>query len=251
MSIAIMQPTYLPWLGYFDLIDQVDKFVFLDDVQLVKRSWQVRNKINSKNGEILLTIPIKRNNNKYETFLNNAQIDLSINWQKNHLKSIQNSYSKCKYFEEVFYELEHVINNKLNILSNFNINIIKIISHKLGINSNFINSSDINNKSGKKDDLLVSICTTLKSNLYISPIGSSEYIEREIPGGAFTKNSIKLFYQNYNHPVYKTIHPFRSHLGIIDLIFNNGFSRSLEIIREGRRELYTYEKLRTEILKLK
>ena len=85
---AIMQPTFFPWIGYFDLIDQVETFVFFDDVQLVKRSWQVRNRIKSANGELFLTIPIKKNKIRDELLISEAEIAYDENWQNKHLKTL-------------------------------------------------------------------------------------------------------------------------------------------------------------------
>jgi hypothetical protein len=95
---AIMQPTFFPWIGYFDLIDQVESFVFYDDVQLVKRSWQVRNRIKSANGELFLTIPIKKNKTRDELLISEAEIAYDENWQSKHLKSIESAYKKADHF---------------------------------------------------------------------------------------------------------------------------------------------------------
>ena len=85
-----MQPTYLPWIGYFDLIKQADVFVFLSDVQFSKQGWQVKNKIKNKESEITLTIPVKRA--PLNTLINQTKIDMSKRWKKTHLKSIYYSY---------------------------------------------------------------------------------------------------------------------------------------------------------------
>lgn len=84
MICAIMQPTYIPWIGYFDMMDKVDTFVFYDDVQLSKRSWQVRNRIKGINGEIWLTIPVRKNTDRENTFINQAKINSSEKWLTKH-----------------------------------------------------------------------------------------------------------------------------------------------------------------------
>jgi hypothetical protein len=89
MLCAIMQPTYFPWTGYFDLIDQSDKFVFLDDVQLVRRSWMVRNRIKTSQGPLFLSIPVRKTKHRDEQLLHETEIDYSQNWQKKHLDSIR------------------------------------------------------------------------------------------------------------------------------------------------------------------
>jgi hypothetical protein len=116
-TCAIMQPTYIPWLGYFDLMDSVDSFVFLNDVQWAKWSWQVRNRIKTSQGGLFLTVPIKRGvKSRLETKINEAQINDTEMWREKHLKSIFVAYRKSRYFDEVFPFLETMIGNKSETL---------------------------------------------------------------------------------------------------------------------------------------
>lgn len=238
MKAAIMQPTYLPWIGYFDLIDQVDKYVFLNNVQLVKRSWQVRNRIKTTQGQLFLTVPIRKIKSRDETNICEAIIDDSEAWREKHLKSIGLAYKKAPYFDEVFSFISGLIKTEITMLADFNINIIKNISDKIGIdvNTKFVTSSKLMGVDGKKDTLLVSICKAIGCYEYVSAKGSADYIEKDSPGGQFVKSDIKLFYHNYSHPNYDQINGnFLPQMSTIDLLFNKGFSQSLEIIRLGRR----------------
>lgn len=241
MKCAIMQPTYIPWCGYFDLIDQVDRFVFLDTVQVVKGSWSVRNRIKTQQGELCLTISLKRTKSKYETMFYEALINYEQQWIDKHLKSIQIAYSKALYFNEVYSFLEKLIESKKNTLSEFNINIIKNIAFKIGINKEFIKASELRNINGKKDALVVSICKAIGCDYYLSPAGAYVYIEKNSPGGEFPKNGINLYYQNYVHPIYNQLYgDFMPYMSVIDLIFNCGFKKSLEVIKRGRKEPIDY-----------
>lgn len=243
MICAIMQPTYIPWIGYFDIIDKVDEFIFYDNVQLTKRSWQVRNKIKGVNGEIWLTIPISKTKDRDETLIQNAILNKNENWINNHLKSIEFNYKKAKHFHEVYEFLKPMYFNS-NFLGEFNIAFIKSISKIIGIKTKFLNSSDLKGISGKKDDRLVQICKTINSTSYLSPQGSASYINENVFGGLFVKNNISLFYHDYNHPKYKQLYKtFIPYIGIFDLLFNEGFSNSLEIIREGRKNNIYYTDL--------
>lgn len=233
---AIMQPTYIPWVGYFDLIDQVDKFVFLDNVQLVKRSWEVRNKIKTAQGVLYLTIPIRKTKSRDETILCEARIDYEHPWKKKHLSSIRLAYRKAPYFSEVYSFIKGPTESNEAILSDFNISIIANISRKIGMNKEFIKASSLKNIEGHKDFLLVSICKEICSDTYISPQGSAVYIEKSSPGGEFSRHGMQVCYQNYEHPVWDQLYgEFIPHVSIIDLLFNYGFDKSLEIIRRGRR----------------
>ena len=93
-----MQPTYLPWLGYFDLIHRSDIFVFLDSVQFDKRSWQQRNRIKSPNGELMLTVPVLTKG-RFDQQIYDVGIDISQNFEKKHFNSIRSNYTKSKYFK--------------------------------------------------------------------------------------------------------------------------------------------------------
>ena len=125
--IAISQPTYLPWIGYFGLIMNSDTFIFLDDVQFDKRSWQQRNKIKSNIGEIYISVPVKTKGKSKQLFK-----DVEVNNRKfyiSHLKSIKLNYSKTKYFDKIFpyfLEIEEKICNE-KYLSKINIILISQI----------------------------------------------------------------------------------------------------------------------------
>lgn len=248
MKCAIMQPTYIPWLGYFDLIDQVDKFVFLDNVQISRNNWHVRNRIKTAQGELYLTIPVKRLKSKYETMICEAFINYKQPWIKKHLKSVEQAYKKTAYINEVYPVLEEIIRKEEQVLSELNINLIKKISSLLGINKEFIKASELKNISGHKDALVVSICKQLSCDCYISPAGAYVYIEKYAPGGEFPKNGISLYYQNYDHPVYNQLYgDFLPNMSIVDLLFNHGFDESLQIIRTGRREPVDYLSFRRTV----
>ena len=231
-----MQPTYIPWMGYFNLIDQVDKFVFLDDVQLVKRSWQTRNRIKTAQGELFLTIPIKKVDKRDDTLICNAVISEDESWKEKHIRSLELAYKKAPYFDLMFSFIKEIIFNEEKKLSDYNIYIIKQIAQKLGLKTEFIRSSELKGIVGKKDARLVSVCKHIGCDDYISPQGSAVYIEKECPGGEFAKNNLKFFYHNYEHPVYEQINGnFIGFMSIIDLFFNHGFDASLDIIKKGRR----------------
>jgi len=229
MKAAIMQPTYLPWMGYFDLMDQSDIFVFLDNVQFEKQSWQQRNEIKTPKGELWLSIPIIR---KYPQQIKEVRINNFQPWQSNHLKSIQYNYSKAKYFNKYIKFFQDIYSEKTTKLIDFTIPIIILIKNILGINTEIIKASELDVK-GKKVELLFDICHKIGANEYLSPVGSKEYIDEN---NLFEKGNIKLEYHQYNHPVYTQLFgEFISYLSVIDLLFNKG-ENSLNIIRSGRKK---------------
>jgi len=231
-----MHPTYIPWLGYFDLIDQVDKFVFLDNVKVVKSTWHVRNKIKTHQGEIFLTVPLEKKKGKNERIFCETLVNVREPWQKKHLRSIELAYIKAPFFKEVFPFIQDLLKSDETILSEFNIRIIEKVSTSLGIKKELIKASQLKNISGQKDLLLVSICKEIGCDYYLAVQGSAGYIEKNSPGGELTKNGISLYYKNYEHPRYNQLHgDFISYMSIVDLLFNYGFNSSLKVIKNGRR----------------
>ena len=212
-----MQPTYLPWLGYFDLIKNSDTFVFLDHVNFSKQSWQQRNKIRDKNGLITLTVPVHKPKHD-ENSINKILIDnLKIPHIK-HLKSFKACYGKAKNFKIIFDELEKIYNKEHKFLVDLNLNLIKYGCKKLKIDSKIQYSSQMSIK-GKKIEGIIEICKKTNSNIYLSPVGASDYMKNNT---IFTENKINLKYQNYDHPVYNQMgcNNFISHLSFIDYLFN-------------------------------
>ena len=242
-----MQPTYMPWMGYFSMIDEVDKFVFLDHVQLVMRSWQVRNKIKINDQEKVLTIPIEHAQVREQRTICNTRF-ADNKWKKSHLEIIKQAYRRAEYFEEVYSFLEESYKKEYTSIGEFNIYMISTIAQKLGIETQFYRSSEMN-ISGNKDKLLVDICKKLKANYYLSAQGSSVYIEHDKPGGEFAAQGIHLYYQNYSHPQYKQLgEKFISHIGIYDLLFQVGFSKALKTIRLGQEKAYSFLEYRRNVL---
>ncbi|MBD2842452.1 WbqC family protein [Erythrobacter rubeus] len=248
MISAIMQPTFLPWIGYFDLIDTADTFVFLDDAQVLKRSWGVRNRITGQNGETFLTVPLTgHSQNEQSTFVGTA-IAADPKWSKTHLATIRHAYSKAPYFAEVHANLEALMSAGHATIGALNIDFITDTARLMGINTPFVHSSELAGIDGRKDDRLLSICRTIRSNTYVAAQGSAAYIERDLESGAFAGTDVDLRYHNFAHPIYQQLSDeFVSHMSVVDLLMNCGYSKALEIIRSGRRPLLTSADMRKDM----
>ncbi len=232
---AIMQPTFMPWVGYFDLIHSVDVFVFLDDVQLAKRSWQVRNKIKTSNGEAFITLPVKKNKHRDEQYIDNAFIAIDDKWKKKSLKNVELNYKKTSYFKDIFPLFEEWIVSDLP-LSEIHSKMIQKITHGLGFyNVEFIKSSSLNIKGGKETKLL-DICKKISAQIYLSPQGSSVYMGSTNFADKFKENNTHILYHNYEPMKYSQLYgEFVPYLGIFDLLFNEGFEKSADIISRGHQ----------------
>lgn len=224
MRISIMQPTYLPWLGYFELMYNCDIFVFLDDVQFVKKTWHHRNKLKSVNGELLLTVPIL-SKGKYKQYIKDVVIDNESPWMRKHLKTIIINYCKASFFNKYIQRLESIYSFNYQKLIDLNLAIIEFLKQEIGIDTKIICSSDLN-VNGFKNDKIISICKSLKADILYNTWGAKEILDLEL----FDKNGIKLILQEYKHPVYRQLNGnFISHLSALDLLLNEG-DKSLEII---------------------
>ena len=245
---AIMQPTYLPWIGYFDLIDTVDQFVFLDDAQVLKRSWGVRNRILAQQGETYLTVPLSGHRHGEGSAFVDALIDPQQHWQKTHLATIRHAYSKAPHFAEVFASLETLFSAGHATIGALNEEFIRTTARRIGIATPFLKSSQLDGTDGRKDDRLLSICRTIGAETYIAAPGSAAYIEQEREGGAFAGSGIAVVYHQFIHPVYPQRQAgFVGHMSIVDLLMNCGYASALEIIRSGRRPMLASSDLRESV----
>ena len=228
-----MQPTFLPWLGYFALIQSVDKFGFLDVVQFESRSWQQRNRILINNHPTWLTIPTSLPQGR-ETPINQVLINREHYSGESIQETLRHAYRKKPGFDYVEKNLFKILLTPPTHLSRLNITLIKEIALALKIDSTFICAGDLN-VSGRKADLLLNICKELGASTYVSPIGSKVYLETY---EGFISSGINLEYQEFDHPVYSQgSKDFISHLSIVDAICNLSLETTCNIIRSGGMQI--------------
>lgn len=224
MVVAIHQPHYIPWLGYFYKIAKSDVFVFLDNVQYSKNSYINRNKIKSPQGVVWLTVPVKTKN-RFGQPINAVEIDNRTNWAKKHLKALILYYKRAKFFEKYEPFLEKIYTQKWEKLIDINITLITYICEQLRINTKFEFASNLQ-VGGKKMDLVINICKALGADTYLSGLGGKKYQDEE----AFKKAGITLIYSQFVHPVYPQLWGnFIPNLSILDLLFNCG-DKSLDVL---------------------
>jgi hypothetical protein len=230
LIVAVMQPTFLPWIGYFDLIDQSDRFVFLDSVQFSKQSWQQRNRLKGLNGEQWLTVPVLTKGLSNQS-ISEVKINQNAKFKEKMIKTITQIYRKAPFFDSYIDELSDILLKSYVFLAALNIELIMWVCKQLGIDTKMIRSSSLKAK-GKKVELLINICKELNADTYLSTPGSKVYIEEN---NLFTSNDIDLVYHAFEHPEYHQINgKFVPYMSIIDLLFNEG-PASLSIIRKGQR----------------
>lgn len=222
-KIAIVQSNYIPWKGYFDLIDSVDEFILYDDAQYTRRDWRNRNKIKTARGTIWLTIPVQVRGKYFQKIKDTVISD--PNWQQSHWKSIVHHYSSASYFydyKEVFEEL--YLTCQETHLSQINYRFLTTICTLLSIDTRLSWTMDYQLKADivGKTEKLIQLCKAANADEYLSGPSAKDYIDQTL----FERENIKVSYMNYSgYPEYDQLFPpFEPSVSIIDLIFNQGSS---------------------------
>ncbi len=227
-TVAIMQPTFLPWLGYFALINEVDIFVLLDNVQFSRQSFQQRNRIKTAQGPLMLTVPCKRGKNLIQDVAISVPPTILC---KKMIRSISQSYSKAPYEFEFTPRLKQVFEQNHTKLGELNCSLIKEIAKFLKIESKVIISSDLKLGVMDKTRQPLRICEALNADQYLSAPGSFSYLKESNP---FETSSIKLRFFSFKHPEYPQLHgEFQAYLSAIDAIFNVGSSETHKLMKLG------------------
>jgi hypothetical protein len=220
VNVVILQPSYIPWRGYFDQIRRADLFIFYDDVQYDKHGWRNRNQIKTAQGKQWLTIPVHSKGVTEGIAIKDVQIDWSKPWIKNHLKALTFAYNKAPYFKDYLPLLESFYSRRDECLAEFTIETTIFLSRELGITSTrFLRSSELLGIDGVKTDRLIRILKQVGAKHYISGPSAREYIERE----KFEEAGITIEYMEYNYREYPQLYPpFDSYVTILDLLFMTG-----------------------------
>ncbi|HAG51110.1 MAG: hypothetical protein A2X87_04490 [Deltaproteobacteria bacterium GWC2_42_51] len=232
MRIGILQPGYLPWLGFFEQMYKSDVFVIYDDVQYDKQGWRNRNRIKTANGVQWLTVPVLV---KFEDnhLVNEIKIDNKLNWRKKHLFSIKQNYSKAQYFKKYIDIFEEAYSKEWEYLVDIDIYFILKLAECLGMGDKKIIKSSTLSVTGDRIERLVNICKLYNADIFYEGAAGKNYID----DSHFAKNGIKVEYQDYKHPVYNQLHgDFVPYLSVIDILFNNG-DKSLLILANPNLEV--------------
>ena len=225
--VAIHQPEYLPWLGFFKKMMNSEIFVFLDDAQFRKKGWQNRNRIRINDGTTLLSIPV--HTHSYPK-INEVTIDNEKNWSIRHKKSILYNSARAPYFDEIKDFVEYIFEKKFQYLVDLNTEIIKFIMNELEIKSKIVFSSELE-ISKKGSGRVLDICKAVGADHYIT---GTFWAESNLRVEEFKKSNIDVEFQKFQHPIYKQIHgEFIPEMSIIDLLFNKGRKEAKKILQNS------------------
>ena len=217
-----MQPTYLPWSGYFNLIARAEEFVFLDDVQFSHQSWQQRNRIVVNGQPYVLTVPVLTSD-RGPQLIRDVAVDDSKHWRKKHLRTIQQTYARHPFGREAVSLVEGTLESGGNRLAQINMALIGAFCQALGLQPSCHLSSELQ-VAGTRSERLLGMCRLFHADTYLSPRGSREYLEDD---AVFTGSEVQVVYQDFDPPPYpqRGAAEFVSHMSIVDLLANVGFEQ--------------------------
>jgi hypothetical protein len=214
--VAILQSNYIPWKGYFDIIHDVDEFIFLDDVQYTNRDWRNRNRIKTPSGPAWLTIPVGQSRSRLI-----CDVDLpATDWPRAHWRRIEDSYGRAPHFETYRPCLEEIyLGRTWQRLSEFNQHVIRTVADWLGITTRFRDSRELP-LHGRKQDRLLEILEHVGADVYVSGPAARAYLDPQ----RFEDARIELRWKDYSgYPEYPQFHPpFVHEVTILDLLFHTG-----------------------------
>lgn len=213
--VAIHQPNYLPWMGYFHKMLNCDVFVYADSVQLSAKSVSHRNKIKCSTGTLLLSVPLALKRVPFNQVLIYNEND----WAERHYQTFQHCYARSRYWSDYKERFRDIYSKKWEKLIDLNLEIINLIRDVLNIKTYTVLESQLANLQGRKSEEIINICQELNADVYLSGQGARVYNDQ----AAFRQHGIELRYQQFIHPTYPQLWgEFVDKLSIVDLIFNCG-----------------------------
>ena len=233
MKLAIMQPYLFPYIGYFNLIQATDNFVFYDDVNFIKQGWINRNRILVNGSPLTFTVPLSQPSSFEKICNTNINSRFYEKWRDKFLRTLEQSYSKAPYFEETFKLVNDVLIQDVDKISTLAINSVKSTCSYLNLPLNDqISSINFPESQGMdRMDRIIEICNKNKLSNYINSIGGSELYDKEL----FTQYGIKLQFLKPELLTYnQRIERFTPGLSIIDLMMELDKVKVLEYINSYR-----------------
>lgn len=229
MKVAIMQPYVFPYIGYFQLIQAVDTFVFLDDVNYIKKGWINRNRILVNNAECMFTVPVKKaSQNK---LINEIEVVLDSNWVSQFYKTLEQNYSKAPNFNNTFSLIQSIFSSQFNTISDLAITSVKQICLSLDMENNFQISSEnySETKGQEKSERLINITKQCNCNHYINPEGGKTLYRKDY----FELNGVALsFIENELLPYKQFNDSFLGGLSIIDVLMFNTKENVIDLLTQ-------------------
>jgi hypothetical protein len=217
-TVVVLQPGYLPWLGFFDQLQRADVFVYYDDVQYDKHGWRNRNRIKTQNGAQWLTVPVRHGGGNGFPRILDVEIDNRTPWARKHLASVRQAYARAPFLDRYIPELEELLQRGWERLVDLDIACAALMAQWLGMRPRIERSSTLG-ISGERSARLVNICARFGASKYVSGDAAAAYLDLEV----FRQHGIDVEWQHYTHPTYAQLHgDFIPYLSAVDLLLNCG-----------------------------
>ena len=218
MRCVILQPSYIPWRGYFDLIRKADLFVFYDDVQYDTRGWRNRNRVKTSSGTTWLTIPVRKHGAQTEGIPIHRIETSDDEWPRKHLATLRHAYAKAPHFDRYRPWLEETYAAPSRNLASFTIQTTMDLASMLGAHATFVRSSELG-VGGRQTDRLIRVLEKVGATSYLSGPSARSYIEEE----KFERAGVALEWMAYDYPEYPQLYPpYDPFVSILDLLFMTG-----------------------------
>jgi WbqC-like protein family len=231
-TLVVLQPGYLPWLGFFDQMRRAEILFYYDDVQFDKNGWRNRNRIKSHNGEPhWLTVPVRHK--RLSQRILETEIDNHQRWAQKHTGTIKQFYAKARYFKHYLPELEELLLGRTwERLFDLDVALVALICSWLGLKREVWRASELNIE-GEQSERLLKICSHFGATRYLSGNAAQDYLDVEL----FTRHGLEVEWQNFRHPVYTQQHgEFLPYLSALDLLLNCG-DESASIVAAGNNHM--------------
>ncbi len=226
-TLVVLQPGYLPWLGFFDQMRRSDVFVYYDDVQYDKHGWRNRNRVKGPGGAMWLTVPVLHHGQQQPRIMD-ARIDTRTPWARKHVRTLQQYYARAPWAQRYLPELEALLLREWTHIAELDIAVVTLMAGWLGIERETYRSSALG-IAGDKSERLLNLCLHLGARRYLSGDAANDYLDVEL----FARHGIEVRWQEYRHPVYPQLHgEFVPYLSAIDLLLNCG-GESRSILEQG------------------
>jgi hypothetical protein len=217
ITVVVLQPGYLPWLGFFDQLHRADVFVYYDDVQFDKHGWRNRNRIKTQTGPSWLTVPVRHGGKGFQTILN-VEIDVRTPWARKHVSSIRQAYARAPFVTRYLPALEELLERKWERLVDLDIALAALMAQWFGLQRRIERSSTLGIE-GSRSERLVNICRRFGATKYLSGDAAQNYLDTAL----FVQHGVRVEWQQYVHPAYPQLHgEFVPYLSALDLLLNCG-----------------------------
>jgi len=225
-TLVVLQPSYLPWLGYFDQMSKADVFVWYDDVQFDKHGWRNRNRIKGPKGPLWLTVPVLQTGRSLQT-ISAVEINNRLSWSRKHLRSVEQLYARAPFSSDVLPRLSGILLRPWRHLVDLDIATTEWLAHEFGIATPRHRASQLGIE-GDRNTRLINLCRYFQATRYISGDAARDYLEV----ARFAAAGIEVVWHAYLHPQYPQLHgDFISHLSALDLLLNAGPAASKFFMR--------------------